>query len=308
MTQPEIIDWLLEGDVAIQYQTCRDLLNLEKPALQQAIERQGWGAAYLAQRNVTGHWGKGFYQPKWTSSHYTILELRNLNISPDCQLIRDTLMMILTQEKGPDGGINPSGTINKSDVCINGMALNYFAYFLMPEQKLHSVVDFILSQQLPDGGFNCQYNRSGAHHSSLHSTISVLEGIQEYKKQGYTYRLDELLEDATQAQEFVLQHRLYKSDKTGNIIKTQFTKLPYPSRWYYDILRALDYFQYARFPYDERMQDAIDLLLKKQRKDYLWNVQAHYPGERFFDMEQAGQASRWNTLRAMRVMKLYPAG
>ncbi|MFW5656975.1 MAG: hypothetical protein ACOC0C_05105, partial [Bacteroidota bacterium] len=93
MTQPEIIDWLLEGDVAIQYQTCRDLLNLEKPALQQAIERQGWGAAYLAQRNVTGHWGKGFYQPKWTSSHYTILELRNLNISPDCQLIRDTLMM-----------------------------------------------------------------------------------------------------------------------------------------------------------------------------------------------------------------------
>ncbi|MFW5657556.1 MAG: hypothetical protein ACOC0C_08050 [Bacteroidota bacterium] len=308
MTQPDIIHWLLEGDVAIQYQTYRDLLNQKKPTLQQAIERQGWGARYLAQKNENGHWGMGFYQLKWTSSHYTILELRNLNISPECKSVRNTLQMILDHEKGLDGGINPSGTVNKSDVCINGMALNYFAYFLMPEQKLHSVVDFILSQQLPDGGFNCQYNRSGAHHSSLHSTISVLEGIQEYKKQGYTYRLDELLEDATQAQEFVLQHRLYKSDKTGNIIKTQFTKLPYPSRWYYDILRALDYFQYARFPYDERIQDAIDLLLKKQRKDYLWNVQAHYPGERFFDMEQAGQASRWNTLRAMRVMKLYPAG
>lgn len=303
MNQQQIINWLLEGDVAIQYQTHRDLLDTDRPDLQKRIAREGWGAAFLAQRQPNKHWGRKFYQPKWTSSHYTLLDLRNLCIDQQNPLAVETVNKIAEEEKGLDGGINPSEAITQSDVCINGMFLNYGCYFGVEEAKLHSVVDFILTQILDDGGFNCRLNRSGAVHSSLHSTLSLLEGITEYEYNGYTYRINELQEARDSSIEFVLMHQLFRSERTGEIIKKDFLKLTYPGRWRYDILKALDYFQYASLQWDDRMQDAIDVLMKKRNKNGTWNVQAKHPGARHFEMEKAGKPSRWNTLRAMRVLK-----
>lgn len=301
--EPEIIDWLLKGDVSIQYQTYRDLLGTTKPELQKRIEKEGWGQKFLSFRNRNGHWGRSFYQPKWISTHYTLLDLKNLSISQECIPIKETLHIILENEKGPDGGLLPSGTTKTSDVCVNGMALNYLSYFQMPQDQLKSIVDFLLSEQMQDGGFNCHSNRKGAHHSSLHSTISVLEGINEYHANQYSYRIDEMVKAASESKEFILEHRLFKSDKTGEIIHKKFIRFPYPSRWYYDVLRALDYFQYSDTPYDERMQDAIDVLLDKRNKSNTWNLQAPYSGEVHFQMEKAGSPSRWNTLRSLRVLK-----
>lgn len=302
-TDPQIIQWLLEGDVSIQFQTHRDLLGEFRPDLQASIEHAGWGARLLSYRHPNGHWGQAFYQPKWISTHYTVLDLKNLGIAPTCAPIRETLDMILKEEKGPDGGLRPIGSTQRSDVCINGMALNYLSYFRMPELEMQSVVDFLLSQHMADGGFNCQLNRKGAHHSSLHSTISVLEGILEYTRNGYTYRLAELQEAKRQSEEFILQHRLYKSDKTGAIIDSRMLHLCYPGRWKYDILRALDYFQEAKATFDPRMGDALEVLLYKRKKDGRWNLPAHHPGQLHFEMEQVGQPGRWNTLRALRVFK-----
>lgn len=245
----------------------------------------------------------GFYQPKWTSSHYTLLDLRNLGISPDIVLIRETINDIIKESKGADGGINPSGTISKSDVCINGMFLNYASYFRAAEEDLRSVVDFILSQQLLDGGFNCRFNRKGARHSSLHSTLSVIEGIREYSKHGYGYRLDELKKKEAESREFILVHKLFRSHRTGDIIDKRMLMLSYPSRWRYDILRALDYFQYAGVDFDNRMGDALDVLIKKRRRDRTWPLQARHAGKTHFEMETVGRSSRWNTLRALRVLK-----
>ena len=300
---PGIINWLLQGDVSIQYQTYRDLLYENRKDLQQRIESEGWGKQFLQNRNKNGHWGLRFYQPKWISTHYTLLDLKNLAINPGCSAITETINMVLKETKAADGGILPIGEMKKSDMCINGMVLNYSSYFGADEEDLISIVDNILSQQLPDGGFNCMLNRSGAVHSSLHTTLSVLEGICEYKYNNYTYRLNELLKAKSESEEFILQHRLYKSDKTGQIIDKRFLNLTYPCRWRYDILRALDYFQYAKVPYDSRMQDAIDVILKKRKKDGTWNVQAHHPGAVHFHMETAGKSSRWNTLRILRVLK-----
>lgn len=300
-----ILNWLLDSDPSIQYQVHRDLLKTEKSEIQNRISKEGWGALYLSKRRNDGHWGLRFYQPKWTSSHYTLIDLRNLCVSPDNEIIKTSIDMIADNEKGIDGGINPSGTINKSDVCINGMFLNYACYFNTNEEKLKTIVDFILSQTMPDGGFNCQLNRSGAKHSSLHTTINTIEGIAEYEKNGYKYRLSELKAAEENSREFVLQHSLFKSDKTGEIIHPAFLKLPYPSRWRYDVLRALDYFQYSKTPWDDRMQPAIDQLLKKRNKDGTWNVQAKHAGDVHVEMEKAGKPSRWNTLRALRVLKFY---
>jgi hypothetical protein len=299
----QLINWLLEGDVSIQYQVHRDLLASEQPHLRERIATEGWGIQFLSQRKKEGHWGQRFYQPKWISTHYTVLDIKNLNIAPHNKDIRQSIQQVIQTLKGPDGGILPIGADKKCDVCVNGMFLNYAAYFGMEEKDLHSIVDFILAEHMGDGGFNCESNYKGATHSSMHTTIAVLEGIHAYAENSYRYRLEELQVAEEQSRAFLLQHRLYRSDRTGEIIDKKWLMLSYPSRWKYDILRALDYFQSAGVNYDPRMQDALDVLKKKRRKDGKWPVQAKHPGQTHFDMEKTGGPSRWNTLRAMRVLK-----
>jgi hypothetical protein len=248
MNNSEILAWLLHGDVSLQYQVHRDLLGDERLELRKRISTEGWGAQYLSNRRSDGHWGTKFYHPKWKSSHYTLLELKNIGIDPDHPVIKKSVTMIANEEKGTDGGINPSVTVPTSDVCVNGMFLNYACYFKTDEELLESIVDHILSQQMKDGGFNCMLNwrNTIVVHSSLHSTLSVLEGIFEYIKNGYTYKIDELREVMKASKEFILLHQLYISDRTGKVINKDFLRFSYPCRWRYDILRALDFFQYSK--------------------------------------------------------------
>ncbi len=243
--------------------------------------------------------------PKWTSTHYTILDLKNLGIDPNNEQIIESIELILRDFRETDGGINPGKTVKVSDVCLNGMFLNYACYFKVSMMSIKSIVDFLISLQMGDGGFNCELNRGGAVHSSLHSTISVLEGFHEYTLNRYRYRFSELTEIVEEAREFILQHKLFRSDRTDEVIDKRMLMLSYPSRWHYDILRAFDYFQSADLGFDERMQDALDVLIKKRRKDGTWSVQAKHPGQTHFEMEQSGRPSRWNTLRALRVLKKY---
>lgn len=304
MNKQQIIEWLLQGDVSIQYQVYRDLLGKERKDLQARIAHEGWGKQFLSKRKSNGHWGDRFYQPKWISSHYTLQDLRNLNLNPENETVKETINLVIDTCKANDGGIQlgPS-TSTHSDICVNGMFLNYASYFNTNEQKLCSIVDSLLHEVMPDGGFNCRTTRSGAIHSSLHSTLSVLEGLLEFQKAGYTYRKKELQNARKSAEEFILLHQLFLSDRTGKIIQKDFLNIPYPSRWKYDILRALDYFQYSGSKWDERMNPSIQVILKKRNKDSTWNVQAKHPGKEHFEMERAGKLSRWNTLRAMRVLK-----
>ena len=304
MDKQQFIDWLLEGDVSIQYQVWRDLLGVDKKKLQASISTEGWGQEYLSKRKSDGHWGDGFYQPKWISTHYTLLDLRNLNLSPTNDIVQETLELILQNNIADDGGIQlgPS-TSQYSDVCVNGMFLNYASYFKTPEIKMHSIIDCLLNEIMADGGFNCRTTRSGAKHSSLHTTISVLEGLSEFQKAGYTYRKEEILRVRKSSIEFILLHQLFLSDRTGQIINKEFLKLTYPCRWKYDILRALDFFQYTGIGWDNRMKAAIDVLKSKRNNEGSWNMQAAHPGQVHVNMEKAGKPSRWNTLRVLRVMK-----
>lgn len=300
----KIIDWLLEGDVSIQYQVYRDLLGVEKNTLQQRIAQEGWGNQFLSFRNANGHWGDRFYQPKWISTHYTLLDLRNLNLAQNNKTVQETIELVLKNGKSEDGGI-PLGPSTKqhSDICVNAMFLNYASYFKTPEKQLHSIIDCILNEIMPDGAFNCRTTRSGAIHSSFHTTISVLEGLTEFIKAGYYYRKEEIQNAIKTATELLLQHQLFLSDHTGQLIHKDFLKLTFPCRWKYDILRALDYFQHAKIKWDDRMQAALNFLLEKQNKDGTWNLQSMHPGQVHFAMEKAGKPSRWITLRVLRVFR-----
>ncbi len=303
-----ILNWLLEGDPAIRYQVLRDLSDTEESVLkkeQDTIEQEGWGAKFLARAKENGGWGSAYYQPKWISTHYTLLDLKNMNINPNIPIIQKSIDHIFTLPIGIDGGINPGITVNYSDVCINGMILNFASYFKRAEGEISHIVDYLITTQMDDGGWNCEYCRKGARHSSLHTTINTLEGLIEYLKNGYSYRKNEIPGIMAKAHEFILAHRLFKSDKTGKVINKRMTMLSYPSRWKYDILRGMDYFQDAGVKYDSRMQDAIDIIISKKRKDGKWPVQAKHTGEVHFDMEKTGGPSRWNTLRVLRCLKHY---
>ncbi|MFQ5574868.1 MAG: hypothetical protein ACE5E0_04505 [Terriglobia bacterium] len=302
MRGEELVDWLLSGDAAVQYQTHRDLLHVRRDDLRSRISTEGWGSRFLGARQ-NDHWGKGFYQPKWISTHYTVLDLKNLGLIPSHAGVRQAVVRALAAHRGSDGGIYPIGASRSSDVCVNGMFLNYASYFGVDERDLASIVDFLLAQHMADGGFNCDSNTSrGALHSSLHSTVSVLEGILEYTASDNSYRVPELERAASGGREFMLRHELFRSDRTGRVIDDRMLRLSYPARWRYDILRALDYLRGAGVEYDPRMADALGILKRKRRADGRWPLQAKHPGQVHFDMEKGGEPSRWNTLRALRVL------
>lgn len=303
MKHSEIIDWLMAGDAAIAFQTQRDLLDQTNPSLQRKIASDPWAKTLLSHQNADTSWGQGFYQPKWISTHYTLLDLMGLQVDPTLEPAREAIDHILETEVRDDGGVGPGSEVRKSDVCVAGMFINYACYFGANEGKLTSIVDFILSQQLTDGGFNCQLNRSGATHSSVHSSLSILEGIESYARHGYTYRQADLLTAKADAWSFLLQHRLFKSDRTGRVINKQFLQLSYPARWKFNILRALDYWQSAQLPWDDRLSDAIEQLLAKRRSDGRWPKGSQHSGQSHLVMEPGRTAGRWNTLMALRVLK-----
>jgi hypothetical protein len=309
--QKEVIDWLLEGDVSIQYQTRRDLLG-EKAAvlksLQGRIIKEGWGTRFLSLQGHDGHWGGGYYMPKWISTHYTLLDIRNLEPPKDLPTVRSIIKKTLTELTGPDGGIYFSPTFLRenrpTDVCVNGMFLNIAAYFRFKGKRMRELVDSLLASRMDDFGWNCEL-WSGATHSSMHTTISVLEALTGFAEANPKYRVKEIAQAVNAGAEFLLEHELYKSHRTGETIDKRFLMLSYPSRWKYDILRALDWFARAGRPWDRRMAPAFEVLLRKRRSDGTWPVQNKHPGAVHFDMEKPGQPSRWNTLRAARVMAAY---
>lgn len=310
MKDENLVHWLLDGDASIRYQVRRDLFGAgekELGALQKRVEQEGWGASYLRLQNPDGHWGMGFYQPKWTSTHYTLLDLASLRVPRNNPQAQHSVSMVFDTSVSRDGSINFARSDIPSDVCINGMVLTYASYFGSKEPRhLNGIVDYLLRVRMADGGWNCEFHR-GATHSSVHTTISVLEGLREFQAAGHTYRQEEIKTAHQEGVEFLLRHRLFMSERTGKVINKAFLMLSFPPRWHYDILRALDFFQAAGIPFDERMAPALDVLAKKRRADGRWPLQNKHPGQAHFDMEKTGEPSRWNTLRALRVMRKYRA-
>jgi hypothetical protein len=300
----DIIAWLCQGDPSIIYQVNRDLYEKEDSllrVLQMEISSDGWVKQLLCLQKADGHWGNGYYQPKWTSTHYTLLILKNLCVESSNSL-KHICIKVLDEEKGRDGGMSPTAHRIHSDCCITGMFLNISAYFGVDQMKLNSLIDYLITMQLPDGGYNCRHPRYQVHHGSFHTTICVLEGLWEYQNQGYNYRIDEVKSSRKSAEEFLLMHRLFLSDKDGRIIDDHFLSMHYPAHWHYDVLRALDYFALSKHPFDFRFNEALDWLLKIGNENK-YPLSPKYPGLIHIPLEKSGKYSRVNTLRVYRILK-----
>jgi hypothetical protein len=300
----DVLAWLLEGDVAIQYQTRRDLLDDDRLELQARIGEEGYAAELIAARGPDGHWGSGFYQPKWTSSHYTLLELRNLGLAPEHPVAREVVARILAEQAAEDGFLAPDPHGRASDACINGMAVHYSAWFAADPQLLDPVVDWLLGQQLPDGGFNCRTTRSRATttHSSHHTTVSVLEGLTTYRASGFEHRRADVDAAIHGCVEYLLEHRLFRSHRTGKVIHPSFVQLHQPPRWHFDVLRGLEAVIAAGAGADPRLDDTLDLVEDRRRPDGRWTADRGWAGETH-TRPRAGSPDMWVTLRALRVLR-----
>jgi hypothetical protein len=304
-TNSRVFDWLLEGDPAIRWQAMQDLLGADATEVageRRRVALEGWGAKLLARQDPSGTWASGLYSPKWISTTYTLLLLRRLGLAADNQQAQTGCALLIERGLYRDGGMNFStGTYDHSETCISGMVLSLLAYFRSPDERIVQLVDYLLRQQLADGGWNCRSYR-GDTHSSFHTTISALEGLREFEKFS-EYRLEAVRDAQIAGRRFLLEHHLYRSHRTGEVVHPALTRFSFPPRWHYDVLRGLDYFQEARAERDERLEEAIILLRKKRRGDGRWPLQNRHPGRVFFEMEKPGKPSRWNTLRSLRVLK-----
>jgi hypothetical protein len=307
-----VVEWLLNGDPAVRWQTLRDLVGATEDTVERErkkIARTGWGARLLARQDAAGTWagGKSFdsglYSPKWISTTYTMLTLRDFGLTPDSRPARKACRLLLDRGLQRDGGINYGWST--SETCVTGMVLSILSHFQYDDARLDVIVNHLLDQQMPDGGWNCR-RRFGATHSSVNTTILALEGLRLYephrRRRGKAVRAAQ-----HRGREFLLVHRLFRSHRTGEIIKPVFIRFAFPQRWHYDILRALDYFQAVDAHRDPRLADAIEIVESTRRDDGRWNLQHSYKGKTYFEMERLGAPSRWNTLRALRVLKWWNA-
>ena len=307
------IRWLLEGDPAIRWQTLRDLTGTAERTVQRErgkVARQGWGAGLLAEQDAGGKWAagespdSGLYSPKWISTTYTMLLLRDFGLAPTNRQARKACALLLDRGLQRDGGINYgvwAQWTHQSETCVTGMVLSLLSYFEYDDERLDTIADHLLEQQMPDGGWNCR-RPAGATHASVHTTISALEGLRHYELHRRR-KLRPVREAQRRGREFLLIHRLFRSHRTGEIIKPAFIRFAFPPRWHYDVLRALDYFQAVHAPRDPRLADAMDIVLRSQRADGRWALQNRHAGKTYFEIERLGAPSRWNTLRALRVLK-----
>ena len=299
-TPPELIPWLLEGDPAVRWQVLQDLAGApaaDVSAEQQRVAREGWGARLIGEQDDGGTWAGGLYLPKWTSTTYTLLLLHRLGLPADNPQAVLGCQRLWAGATYYDGG--PSLWRGPPDTCVAGMLVLLGSYFRYGEPRLDAAVSWLLREQLPDGGWNCQARRTGSHHGSFHTTITVLEALLAYRSSGGTVDV----QDASSGGEaFFLAHHLYRSHRSGAIANETFTRFPFPPQWHFDVLRGLEYFRASGAARDPRLEDAVERIREARNPDGRWKRPPPYPGRQWFTLEGPG-ASRITTLRCLSVLR-----
>ncbi len=312
-----VIDWLLESDPAIRWQVLRDLANApaDVVAAEQArIPTEGWGARLLDLEDDDGQWDGGALFPgpidhsqgpgqfgegqPWSATAYSLMLLRDFGIDPNNDRVRRAVELVKKNshweyagEPFFEGEVEP---------CINGMVVVLGAYF---GEDVGGVAARLIGEQLEDGGWNCEVE-NGSVRASFHTTIRVLEGLLAHERA--TGGLPGSVEARRQGEEYLLTRKLFRRLSTGDVVDPNWLDFSFPTRWHYDVLRGLEYFRDVGGRPDPRLDEAVDLLRSKQQPDGTWLLENTHPGRVWFALEDGdGHPSRWNTLRALRVLRWY---
>jgi hypothetical protein len=310
----DVIDWLLEGDPAIRWQVLRDLTNSppdEVAAERARVEHEGWGARLLACEGADGLWDGGACFPAayrggepgqpWTATMHTLQTLQILGLGRASSAARRAIPLVAENghwehagQRYFDGEVEP---------CINGRTIESGAYFGV---DVTAIVERILGERLADGGWNCEAE-NGSVRSSFHTTIDVLDGLLEFERS--TGGSDAVGEARRSGEEYLLERNLFRRKSTGEVADPAFLEFAFPYYWRYDVLRALDYFRHSGARPEARMAEAVEIVQSKRQPDGRWLLDRIHPGRVHFDLEGGvGEPSRWNTLRALRVLDWWDPG
>jgi hypothetical protein len=301
--QGDLVAWLLEADPAIRWQALRDLLDAPPAAV--AAERArvattGWGAEILAHQDPDGRWAGGLYRPHWTGTTYSLLELHGLGLpAGNAQALRGVEVLLDAAQRFDGGLTYPDSTARYPEACITSAIVLLAASNGCADPRVEESVAWLLGQRLADGGWNCESIPTASRHSSFHTTISALEALLAYRDAGGPSEVGAALRGG---QEFLLEHRLYRSHRTGAVVDEAMTRFPFPPRWRYDVLRGLEHFRAAGADRDERLADAVAVVLGRRAADGRWPADAGLAGPVWVEPERPGP-SRWATLRALRVLR-----
>jgi hypothetical protein len=315
-----VMQWLLDSDPSIRWQAMRDLTGAgaEEVAAERArVATEGAGARLLALQAADGRWGGAAWNRGWTSTMHVLMLLRDLGLDPASDqavralaLVRDRVTWRGCGPPECDGNRFFAGEV---EPCINGQVGAIGAYF---GQDVRGIVDRLLVEQLPDGGWNCEA-ANGSTRSSFNTTICVLEALLEHELRGASS--PEVTAARLRGQEYLLERRLFRRRSTGAVIDHDrkagpaagrghpaWTRFAFPTWWHYDVLRGLEYLRRAGVAPDERVADAMDLVASRRDGDGRWPLDVRYPGEMPIEADDGeGRPSRWNTLRSLRVVHWY---
>jgi len=308
----DVIDWLLESDPAVRWQVLRDLTDAPPAVVageRARVATEGWGARLLAQRDGDGQWAGGacfpagfrgdfsFGQP-WTATLPTMILLREFGVEPNTELMRETVALLRANCRWEHAG--QPFFAGEVEPCINGRTVAIGAYFGV---AVDDIVSRLLGEQLADGGWNCEAD-NGSLRSSFHSTICVLEGLLAFERATGGSRA--VVTARRRGEEYLLTRRLFRRQSTGAIVDADWLQFSFPAYWHYDVLRALDYFQATGDLPDPALAETIDLVRSKRSPDGTWPLENTHRGAVHFPLEDGdGTPSRWNTLRALRVLAWY---
>lgn len=304
------IAWLLEGDPSIRWQTLRDLTDAsdeDVAAERDKVATNGHGAALLALQGSDGRWGGAAWNRGWDSTMHALTLLREMGVDPRSEAVHRAVTLVRENVTwkgcGPPECDTNAFFAGETEPCINGQVAASGAYF---GQDVGPLVERLLGEQLPDGGWNCEAPHRSTR-SSFNTTICVLEALLEYERAG---RGDEGVTEARlRGQEYLLDRHLFRRKSTGEAIERDrkggavWSLFAFPAWWHYDVLRALDYLRRAGAKLDSRATEAVELVRSKQDAQGRWLLEADHPGRKLVELDASlGQASRWNTLRALRVI------
>jgi hypothetical protein len=308
----DVLDWLLGADPSIRWQVLRDLTDAqddEVAAERAKVATEGWGARLLALRDEDGQWAGGACFPgdhdwsvkaegqPWTSTLHTLELLREFGLDPTSpQAVETTALVRDNCTWEHDGQRFFDGEV---EACINGRTVALGAYF---GHDVDGIVERLVSEQLDDGGWNC-WTEYGSVRSSYHSTICVLEGLLEHERA--TGGSADETAARQRGEEYLLERSLFRRLRTGDVVDEAWLQFSFPPRWHYDVLRGLDYFRAVGEAPDKRINEAIERLQSKRQADGTWLLENTHRGDVHFSLEDDGTPSRWNTLRAMRVLRWY---
>ncbi len=308
--RPAHLKWLLDSDPAIRWQVMRDLTGEAPGAIaaeRDRIATEGWGGQLLARQSAGGSWGEG---PRgWRDdlpkedrgmliSLYSLTVLKDLGLDPGSKQARK--MMDRVEKRLVFKRLDNRPFLHgETEPCINGRILGIGSYFKEPDDALAAQ---LLGEQLADGGWNCEAPPS--RRSSFHTTICVLEGLLDYERAGR--KSAALTKARRRAENYLLERGMFRSLRTGAVIDKRWLRFSFPAFWHYDVLRGLDYLREAGIKPDGRVREAIEIVRERRHQNGRWPLNLRHPEYIPLEMEtEVARASRWNSLRALRVLRWY---